>query len=173
MDALSKLDKKELKELLSKGWMTHDAMWLYHCLQECGAEQTNRINTAAVDSMSQIEIQRIKKALGIEHDTVDNFEELVDIMTGAMDLVKADFMRFEFSMPQKNILQWEWKKEECFAYEGIKKIGMIDKYKCGIMVRIEGWLKGLGVEFTMNPVIDGCLMHTKGSCTGQFEFNLN
>ncbi len=33
--------------------------------------------------------------------TWTNFEELVDIMTGAMDLVKADFMRFEFSMPQK------------------------------------------------------------------------
>jgi len=28
------LEKKELKELLNKNWMTHDAMWFYNCLQE-------------------------------------------------------------------------------------------------------------------------------------------
>ncbi len=26
------LEMKQLKELLNKGWMTHDAMWFYNCL---------------------------------------------------------------------------------------------------------------------------------------------
>lgn len=33
------LQKNELKELLNKGWMTHDAMWFYNCLQEFGIER--------------------------------------------------------------------------------------------------------------------------------------
>ena len=53
---LTQIEKNDLRELLVKGWMTHDAMWLYHCFQECGMEKTNRINKAAVQSMSAIEI---------------------------------------------------------------------------------------------------------------------
>jgi hypothetical protein len=52
------LKKSELKEILIKNWMTHDAMWLYHCLQECGIERTNKINKAAIRSMAAIEIRR-------------------------------------------------------------------------------------------------------------------
>ena len=48
---MMKLPPDELKELLIKGWMTHDGMWFYHCLQECGIEKTNRINKAAIRAM--------------------------------------------------------------------------------------------------------------------------
>ena len=104
MDAFSKIGKRELKELLSKGWMTHDAMWFYHCLQECGIEKANRVNTAAIESMSLIEIQRIKKVLGIDVERVEHFEDLAQIMIDGMDLVRADFMKFEMSFPEKNVL---------------------------------------------------------------------
>ena len=30
------ISKKELKEILIKGWMTHDAMWVLHCLRKTG-----------------------------------------------------------------------------------------------------------------------------------------
>ncbi len=172
MNALAKIGKQELRELLSKGWMTHDAMWLYHCLQECGMEQTNRINKAAVESMSQIEILRLKKALGKDGDDVSRFKDLAELVTGAMELIKADFMKFEWSIPKRNILQWKWKDKECFAYEGVKKLGVIDQYECGIMTRIAGWFKGLGIGFTMDPPLNGCLMRKKGACSGRFEFNL-
>ena len=55
------LEKKELKDLLVKCWMTHDAMWFYHCLQECGIEKTNRINRAAVKAVAAVEIRRLRK----------------------------------------------------------------------------------------------------------------
>ncbi len=35
---MKELDKKEMKELLVKCWMTHDGLWFYHSLQECGIE---------------------------------------------------------------------------------------------------------------------------------------
>jgi hypothetical protein len=30
------LSKNQLKEIINKNWMTHDAMWFYNCLQEFG-----------------------------------------------------------------------------------------------------------------------------------------
>ncbi len=171
MEAFSKISNRDLRELLTKGWMTHDAMWLYHCLQECGIEKTNAINTAAVESMALIEIRRLKRALGVTDDKVENFDDLVSLVQGAFDLISADFMKFRLSAPSKNVLHWEWEKNKCFAYEGVKKLGIVDQYQCGIMVRIEGWFKGLGVEYSIRPEIKGCLMHTTGTCSGQYIFN--
>lgn len=68
MNGLASLEKNEIKELLSKGWITHDAMWFFHALQEVGIEKTNRINRAAAESMSLIEVARLKKALGFKAD---------------------------------------------------------------------------------------------------------
>lgn len=74
-DSIS-LSKNELKEILNKGWMTHDAMWFYHCLQECGIEKTNKINKATIRDMATIEINRLQKALGEQNfDSFDKFKQ--------------------------------------------------------------------------------------------------
>ncbi len=170
---LSKIEKNDLREFLVKGWMTHDAMWLYHCYEECGMEKTNRINKAAVKSMSAIEIKRVMKTLGFPKDyKVETFEELMDIVTGAFDLVRGDFMKFSFTAPEKNILKWEWERGKCFAYEGTSSLGVVEDYDCAIMTRIETWLQGLNIDYTMTPKINGCLMHKTGKCEGDFHFNL-
>jgi len=107
--------KDELKELLIKGWMTHDAMWFYHCLQECGIEKTNRINKAAIKAMSAIEIKRIQKAVGVgKLDTFDEFKRFFQI---TMEIATGEFMKYKYSLPANNIMHGEW--ESCFAYEGV------------------------------------------------------
>ena len=170
---LSKIEKNDLRELLVKGWMTHDAMWLYHCFEECGMEKTNIINKAAVRSMSAIEIRRVMKALGLPKDyRIETFDELVNVMMGAFELISGEFMKFSFFSPEKNLIQWEWESGKCFAYEGVSSIGVIDDYDCGIMIRIESWLQGLNVDYTMIPKIQGCLMHKNGECKGDFRFTL-
>lgn len=45
MNALERLEKKEIKEILSKGWITHDAMWFAHALKDLGIEKTNAFST--------------------------------------------------------------------------------------------------------------------------------
>jgi hypothetical protein len=156
----------ELKELLIKNWMTHDAMWLYHCVQQIGMEKTNVINKAAVRSMGAIEAKRIKKALGIERiETFDQFKEFFD---GAMGIVLGDFMKSSFTYPAHNRVHGEWKT--CFAYDGLTKYGMIDRYKCGIMDRVEGWFDGLGIPYSVTPVVEGCMMHTEGRCYRDYRF---
>jgi len=159
-------EKKELKELLNKGWMTHDAMWFYNCLQECGIEKTNRINKAAIRDMSVIEIKRIQKALGI--DTFDTFDELKRFFYTAMEIVTGEFMKYTFHVPARNLLHVEW--ESCFAYTGIKALGVIDRYECGIMLRIETWLDTLGIRYEVEPKVTRCMMHTDGRCFRDYRF---
>jgi hypothetical protein len=171
MDALSMISKKDLRELLVKCWITHDAMWLLQSIQACGAEKASAMNTAAVEAMALIEIQRIKKALGVTNSTVETFDDLIILIEGAFSLIKGDFMKFTFSFPKKNVFQWEWADNSCFAYEGVKKLGIADQYQCGIMVRVEAWLKGLGVEYLIEPEIDGCLMRSNETCFGHIQFN--
>ena len=161
------LEQKELKELLNKGWMTHDAMWFYNCLQECGIEKTNRINRAAVRAMAAVEIKRMRRALGA--DDIRNFDDLVKLFEPCMAIVSGDFMKYRFTYPGDNIIHGEW--HSCFAYDGIKALGVIDQYECGIMDRIESWWDTLGLSWEVQPKVTGCMMHTDGLCYRDYKFS--
>jgi hypothetical protein len=163
------LEKNELKEILIKNRMTHDAMWFYHCLQECGIERTNKINKAAVRAMGIIEIRRIQRAVGIEK--VETFDDFRSLFEAAWDIVRADFMKSSFNLPSKNILRGDF--ERCFAYEGIKQIGVIEQYQCGIFERIYGWFDGMGIKYSVSPQVAGCMMHTDGKCFREITFTFD
>jgi len=163
------LQRNELKEILIKNWMTHDAMWFYHCLQECGIERTNKINKAAVRAMGTIEIRRIQKALGVEK--VATFEDFRSLLEATWDIVNADFMKVHFSLPSQNVLRGDF--ERCFAYEGIKRIGVIEQYQCGIFERIYGWFDGMGMKHSVFPEVEGCMMHTDGKCFREIAFSFD
>ncbi|MFI5394893.1 MAG: DUF6125 family protein [Candidatus Binatia bacterium] len=156
----------ERESLLIRCWMTHDAMWFFHCAQECGMEKTNKINKAAVRSMAQVEIKRIKKALGI--DKVETFQQLTELMEAVFDLMKADFMGFTWNVSAENTLRWDMPR--CFAYDGVQKLGVADQYQCGIFERMEGWAEGLGLKYSVTPQVQGCMMHTEGRCFREFRF---
>jgi len=163
------LKKNEVKEILIKNWMTHDAMWFYHCLRECGIERTNKVNKAAVRAMGMIEIKRIQKAIGMDKvETFEDFKSLSDVTWG---IVKGDFMKFSFNYPAENVLRGDF--ESCFAYEGIKQIGAIEQYQCGIFERIYGWFDGMGITYNVSPQVEGCMMHTDGKCFREFTFTFD
>jgi hypothetical protein len=71
--------------------MTHDGMWFYHCLQEFGIEKANNLNKAAIKSLAPIEIERIRKALGIEKK-IENFQELKDFFERVSPLFIPPFI---------------------------------------------------------------------------------
>jgi hypothetical protein len=166
---MKSLKPKEVKEILIKNWMTRDAMWFYHCLQECGIEKTNKINKAAVRAMGMIEIRRIQKAVGM--DKVETLEDFKSLIEATWAIVKGDFMKSSFSLPSKNVLRGDF--ESCFAYEGIKQIDAIEQYQCGIFERIYGWFDGLGIKYSVFPQVEGCMMHTDGKCFREFTFTFD
>lgn len=160
------LEKKELKELLVKCWMTHDAMWFYHCLQECGIEKTNKINRDAVKAVAAVEIRRLKKAVGV--DQLSTFGAFWDFFQAAMATFTGDFMKYSFESKGMNRISAVWYR--CFAYEGIKALGVIDRYECGIMARVEGWFDALGVKYEADPKITKCMMHSEERCYREYTF---
>jgi len=161
-------EEHAVKELIIKNWMTHDAMWFVHSMNEIGIEATNRVNRRAVRSMAVIEIKRLKKLLGVS--SIETFDDLVDFFVRAFETVRGDFMESIYSFPAHNLIHGEWKPGKCFAYEGIKKIGAIDQYECGIFERIEGWFDGMGIEYSVEPKVTGCMMHTEGRCYRDYRF---
>jgi hypothetical protein len=160
------LEQKELQELLVKNWMTHDAMWFFNCLQELGMEKTNQLNQAAIRGMGAIEIKRYQMALGISR--IESFDDLVRFFETVMAIVSGKFMKYHFSFPGKNRIHAEW--HSCFAYEGMKGLGVADRYECGIMLRIEVWFETLGIKYEVEPKVTGCLMHTDGRCYRDYLF---
>ena len=171
MSVLNKIEKRDLRDLLGKGWLTHDGMWFLHTSQELGVEKANKLNKAAIRSLAPIEIKRVKKALGIGGEKIGTFEELKDFMLEALEVILPNsvFEKFRFRASSKDLLHWEWESGECFAYKGMKQIGIIDGYRCGVMYRIECWLEALGIKYSIDPKIDKCMMHEKGVCSGDIK----
>ena len=171
MDLVRKLSKNEVKELFSKNWMTHDAMWYGSCMQTLGPEQANKLNQSAVRLMAAIEIKRITQLMGKPKGfQVESLAELAEIITTAFQLVQTDFMKFDFSFPEKNVLRGKF--HACFAYDGVKRFGMVDQYECGIIERVKGWVEALGATYTMTPEFTGCLMHQTGKCEVDLRLEL-
>ena len=135
MGALNKIGKREIKDLLGKGWLTHDGMWFQHTYQEFGVEKANKLNKAAIRSLAPIEIKRVQKALGIGGGKIGTFEDLKDFMLEALEVILPNsvFEKFRFRASSKDLLHWEWESGECFAYKGMKQIGIIDGCRCGVM----------------------------------------
>lgn len=161
------LPKKTLQELLIKCWMTHDGMWFYQCLQEFGIDTANRLNRAAIKALAPLEIERVRKAYQL--GPVEDFADLKKLIDSAFGVLKGYFMQFRYSFPSENVMHWEM--DTCFAYEGMKRLGVADAYQCGLVHRVGCWIEHAGVQFTMNPAVEGCLMHINGKCEGEFKFS--
>ena len=148
--------------------MTHDGMWFYQCFLKSGIEQANKINKAAIESLAPIEVKRLKRAVGMDKERIETFEEYKTFFSSVAELFIPDFMNSIWTFHEENTLHWEFNERKCFAYNGISMIGAIDQYECGVLYRIECWLKSLKIEYRMTPEIDRCVVPTKGECSGDF-----
>jgi len=164
------LQKEEIIDLLNRCWMTHDGMWFYHCLKNFGIAKANELNKAAIKSLAPMEIDRIKKALGTEKQ-IENFQEFKDFFVATSHLFIPRFMNITMTLPKENILHWQFEPGNCFAYKGIKRIGVIDQYECGVIYRLECWFDSLGIKYNVTPQVRRCLMLDSGVCQGDFDFD--
>lgn len=169
MNTLNEMDAKEIKEILNKGWLTHDAMWFYSVYREYGIVTANRLNLESINNMAAIEIARLKKAAGFDKNSdFKSFKEFFSFFSWIFSVIKPDFMDFDYWSPETNVIKWRWNK--CFAHDGVSKLGAIDKYECGIIERIRAWFNTLGIKYILTPEIKECLMHKNGYCEGEFRF---
>jgi hypothetical protein len=169
MTLFNQLDKSQLRELLVKCWMTHDGSWFFNCVKELGIDTANKLNKASIKSLSMIEVQRVKKALGIENEKISTYNQLKKFINDAFSVIKGDFMKFNYSFPETNRLHWEITR--CFAYEGMKRIGVTEGYECGLLYRICCWLDVLGIKYQLEPQIEKCILYSQEKCVGDIILN--
>ena len=99
MGALEKIEKTEIRDLLGKGWLTHDGMWFYNTYLECGIEKANQLNKAAIKSMAPFEMERMKKILGIVQEDLGSFDKLFQFMLAALELTLPESVLKTFTSP--------------------------------------------------------------------------
>ncbi len=169
MKLIDRLEKKELRELLGKCWFTHDGMWFYHAVSECGIEQASRLNRSAIESMVPIEIKRVKKAMNISDEQLTTFEGFKEFFASTADLLIPEFVNVEITFGESGSVDWAFNEKGCFACNGVSLLGVVDEYECGPLFRIKCWLKALGIEFEMDPDVNYCIMPQRGECSGRFK----
>ena len=167
---MRELEADVLRELLIKCWMTHDGTWFYSCFQEYGIEAANRLNKSAIKLLAPIEVRRVTRGLGIDVESIRCFDELRASIDGMFSVISGEFMGFEYSFHEENVMQWQIHR--CFAFEGMKRIGASDSYECGVLYRVMCWMDELGIEYTVEPAVEGCLMRDTGRCEGSVRFDL-
>lgn len=148
--------------------MTHDGMWFFHCLQEFGIEATNKINKSAIKSLAAIEIKRIKNVFEL-NGTIKNYNDFKIFFEESSKVMIPDFMNVTFSFPEKNRITWEFNHGKCFAYDGVSRLGVIDKYDCDVLYRIKCWFEEFNIKYSFEPEIGRCIMPLKGSCSGKIQ----
>jgi hypothetical protein len=164
MILFDKLNKQELKELLLKCWMTHDGAWFYNVYKKYGIQEANRLNKGAIKNLSNIEMQRIQHASGMESRDIKTFEDLKQFIDNGFSILKGEFMKFEYTFSKPNKLHWEM--NTCFAFEGMKMIGVKQRYECGVIYRVCCWLDALEIKYNLSPDLKNCLLYSQNKCEG-------
>ncbi|MBD3211360.1 MAG: hypothetical protein GF311_02040 [Candidatus Lokiarchaeota archaeon] len=161
---IDNLNKEELKNLLVKNWMSHDGSWFLNTFLRVGIKEANKINKGAIKMLASLEIARIKRLSEFNDKQINNYQELTDFMKTTYSVLKGDFMDFTISFLGKNRFHWEMGK--CFAFEGMKRLGIENEYECGVIYRVSCWLNELGIKHKIVPKIKHCLLNSQNQCSG-------
>ncbi len=171
MKSIEGVNKASLRDLLAKGWLTHDGAWFLSVAQDLGIDAANRLNKAAIRGQAPFEVKRILRT--VEAEPIDSFKRVRELLLSAMELILPEsvFSKFTLEVPGPNVLRWSWQPGGCFAFKGISAIGMIDGYECGVIYRILCWFEALGIPCRAEPELDKCVMRQTGACSGSFVFD--
>ncbi|OLS14118.1 MAG: hypothetical protein RBG13Loki_2296 [Promethearchaeota archaeon CR_4] len=171
MTIFDDMTKDQLRGFLVKDWMTHDGAWFHFSCMELGIDKANYLNKKALGMLAEVEQKRLLKLMGWQDHKIRTFEDLKAMIDNFFSVVKGDFMTFEYSFPAKNAFHWV--THTCWAYEGMKKLGVEKEFQCGPLWRVMCWFKNLGIKFEMNPLVQTCLLNMQDNCEGEFRFFLD
>jgi len=172
-DPAEGLDRTEVRDLLAKGWLTHDGMWFDVAARSQGVEAANDLNRAAIRAMVPFEVSRLCEALRVDPATMGDAAAVARFVAAGIRLVTPESVASHLRVwAGESSLHWEWDEGECFAYRGMQRFGWLDGYRCGVIYRIECWLEALGVRPRGAPVLEQCVMRSSGRCAGGLELSL-
>ena len=166
---LSSLSFDAQKDLLVKGWMSHDARWFMAVTQHFGIDAANRLNQFVCREIGRVEMKRYMKTLALSQP-----KDLAEYLT----FHKAAFALYgsglaEYDIKTLDHRSYEIRLKRCFAYENIVRAGIKDQYECGILARIQGWIDAHGLEHELKPALGKCMMVLGEECRYRITLNFH
>jgi hypothetical protein len=153
------------KDLLIKGWMSHDARWFTAVREHFGIEAANRLNQTVCRELGRVEMKRYMKTLTLS--PAKDLEEYLTLMEAAFFLYGSGLA--EYQIKTLNDQSYEMCLKRCFAYENIVKAGIKDEYECGILARIQGWIDAQGLGHELTPPLGKCMKVLGKECRYTIE----
>jgi len=158
---LSPLSFDTQKDLLVKGWMSHDARWFMAVTQHFGIDAANRLNQFVCREIGQVEMKRLMKSLVLSPPK--DINEYLNFKKEALSLYGPDLIDYEIKILDHQ--SYEMHLKRCFAYENIVRAGIKDQYECGIFARIQGWIDAQGLDHKLAPPLGKCMMVLGKECS--------
>ena len=165
---VGKLNKDQLRDILIKNWMTHDALWYGEVAAKFGMADASPMNLRVCRKLGQIECGRLMKMVEAPPPTgIEEYQELFEV---GKQVFFPGFVSVHIDYPGNDSQVFQFL--DCFAHRGMKKIGLIPDYECGIFERIEGWFDAMELRYTRTPDLSRCLKFNGKECkiTVQFHF---
>jgi hypothetical protein len=157
---LSGLSFDVQKDLLIKGWMSHDARWFMAVAEHFGIKAANRLNQMVARELGRVEMKRLMKALSLS--LPKNMDEYLNLKKAAISMFGRDLIDYEIKILDHQ--SYEMYVKRCFAHENIVKAGIKDEYECGILSRIQGWIDAVGLEHQLSPPLSKCMKVSGNEC---------
>ncbi len=149
------------KDLLIKGWMSHDARWFMAVAEHFGIDAANRLNQSVCRELGRVEMKRLMKALN--SSPPKDISQYLSLKKEAILLYGPDLIEYEINIV--NHQSYEMHLKRCFAFENIVKAGIKDHCECGIFARIQGWIDAQGLEHELVPPLGKCMMVSGKKCS--------
>ena len=141
------------KDLLVKGWMSHDARWFMAVAENFGIDAANRLNQFVCGEIGRVEMKRFMKSLSLSPPK--DMEEYLNLKKAALSLYGSDLAEYEIKILNHQSYQMHLKR--CFAHENIVRAGIKDEYECGIFARLQGWIDAQGLGHELTPPLGKCM----------------
>ena len=150
---IDRLSVEKEKDLLIKGWMSHDARWFMAVAEHFGIDAANRLNQMVARELGRVEFKRFMKALLLS--VPQCIEDYLGLKKMALTLYGPDLVEYEIEVIDTQSYKMDMKR--CFAYENIVRAGIEKEYECGIFARLQGWIDALGLEHELTPPLGKCM----------------
>lgn len=166
---LNNLSFDSQKDLLIKGWMSHDARWYMAVTEHFGIKAANRLNQMVARELGRVEMKRFMKALNLPPSR--NMEEYLNLKKAALSMFGPDLVDYEVKILDPR--SYEMHLKRCFAHENIVKAGIKEEYECGIFSRLQGWVDAQGLGHELTPALGKCMKVLGKECcyTVKLRFN--
>ena len=165
----SRLSFDVQKDLLIKGWMSHDARWYMAVAEHFGIAHANRLNQMVTRELGRVEMKRLMKALNLS--TPKNTEEYINLMNTAISLYGPDLIEYEVKILDHQ--SYEMHLKRCFAYENIVRAGIEDRCECGVFARLQGWIDAQELSHELIPSLGKCMKVLKKECKYTIRLRLH